>query len=91
MDALESEIKDQVVQARAALEQARAEQDEFLVHIHEAELDGLARTADAHGLRLDPEPDVVDLTALDAQALDGQALDGQARAGQPRAEEARSA
>jgi hypothetical protein len=86
VDALESEIKDQVVQARAALEQARAEQDEFLVHIHEAELDGLARTADAHGLRLEPEADVVDLTALDVQALDVQAVDEPARA-----EEARSA
>jgi len=65
VDALESEIKDQVSQVRAALQQARAEQDDYLVDIHQAELDGLARTADAHGLRFDPEPEVVDLTTLE--------------------------
>jgi hypothetical protein len=65
VDALESEIKDQVSQVRAALLQARADQDDYLVDIHEAELDGLARTADAHGLRLDPEPEVLDLAVLE--------------------------
>ena len=64
MDALETEIKDQVSQVRAALQQARAEQDDYLVDIHQAELEGLTRTADAHGLRVDPEPEVVDLTSL---------------------------
>jgi hypothetical protein len=68
VDALESEIKDQVSQVRAALQQARAEQDDYLVDIHQAELEGLARTADAHGLRVDPEPEVVDLTAFEQDA-----------------------
>jgi hypothetical protein len=64
VDALESEIKDQVSQVRAALQQARAEQDDYLVDIHQAELEGLTRTADAHGLRVDPEPEILDLTTL---------------------------
>jgi hypothetical protein len=60
VDALESEINEQVGQVRAALRQARAAQDEYLADLHEAELDGLARTADAHGVRISPDP-VVDL------------------------------
>ena len=68
MDALESEIQDQVTQVRAALAQARAEQDDYLVDIHQAELEGLTRTADAHGLRVQPDPEVVDLTARESDA-----------------------
>ena len=68
MDALESEIQDQVTQVRAALAQARAEQDDYLVDIHQAELEGLTQTADAHGLRVQPDPEVVDLTGLEPDA-----------------------
>jgi hypothetical protein len=64
VDALASEIQDQVTQVRAALAQARAEQDDYLIDIHQAELDGLTRVADAHGLRVEPDAEVVDLTAL---------------------------
>ena len=64
MDALASEIQDQVTQVRAALAQARAEQDDYLVDIHQAELDGLSRVADAHGLRVEPDVEAVDLTVL---------------------------
>ena len=64
MDALASEIQDQVTQVRAALAQARAEQDDYLVDIHQAELGGLSRVADAHRLRVEPDVEVVDLTAL---------------------------
>ena len=53
VDAVESEIQQQVDRVRAELRQARVEQDDYLVDLHEAELDGLVRTADAHGLRVD--------------------------------------
>jgi hypothetical protein len=71
VDALESEINEQVGQVRAALHQARVAQDEYLADLHEAELADLARTADAHGVRISPDPVVeldrptVDLTATD--------------------------
>jgi hypothetical protein len=63
VDALASEIQDQVAQVRAALAQARAQQDDYLVDIHQAELEGLTRVADAHGLRIEPDSEVIDLTA----------------------------
>lgn len=65
VDAVESEIQQQVDRVRAELRQARIEQDDYLVDLHEAELDGLVRTAAAHGLRVDREPGDVDLTALE--------------------------
>jgi primosomal protein N'' len=76
LDALETELQEQITQVRAALRQARAEQDEYLADIHQAELDGLNRTAAAHGLRVDGEPSVdepIDLTAFDPTLEPGQA------------------
>jgi len=66
VDALESEINAQVGQVRAALRQARAAQDDYLADLHQAELDGLARTADEHGVPIHADPEVpgqvIDLT-----------------------------
>jgi hypothetical protein len=77
MDALESEINEQVGQVRAALRQARAAHDDYLADLHQAELDGLARTADEHGVRIHPEPlqptgagRVLDLAAVELAATD---------------------
>jgi hypothetical protein len=64
MDALETEIQDQV--ARAALRQARAQHDDYLADIHQAQLDALLRTADEHGLQVQPDADVIDLTVAEA-------------------------
>jgi hypothetical protein len=63
VDALASEMQDQVAQVRAALAQARAQQDDYLVDIHQAELEGLTRVADAHGLHVESDSEVIDLTA----------------------------
>jgi len=71
MDALETEIRDQVGQARAALRQARDEQDDYLADIHQAQLDALVRIADEHGLRVQPDADVIDLTVAQHEAPAG--------------------
>jgi hypothetical protein len=74
VDALESEINEQVAQVRDALRQARAAQDDYLADLHQAELEGLARTAGEHGVRIHPEPDVagrvIDLTAVELFSAD---------------------
>jgi hypothetical protein len=79
MDALESEINEQVAQVRTALRQARAAQDDYLADLHQAELDGLARTAAEHGVPIHGGPSahssaegrVVDLTTADFPAEPG--------------------
>jgi hypothetical protein len=65
MDALETELRDQVGLARAALRKARDEQDDYLADIHQAQLDALVRTAAEHGVRLQPDADVIDLTVAE--------------------------
>ena len=72
VDALESEINAQVGQVRAALQQARAAHDDYLADLHQAELDGLARTADEHGVPIHAEPDaqVIDLTTDERTTAD---------------------
>ena len=67
VDALETEIQDQVDVARAALLQARAEHDDYLADIHQSQLDALLRTADDHGLRVQTAPEVIDLTVADRE------------------------
>lgn len=67
MDALETELQDQVDVARAALLRARAEHDDYLADIHQSQLDALLRTADDHGLRVQSESDVIDLTVADRE------------------------
>ena len=67
VDALETEIQDQVDLARAALRRALDEHDEYLADIHRSELDALVRTADEHGLRVQPEAEVIDLTAAEME------------------------
>jgi hypothetical protein len=83
MDALESEINEQVAQVRAALRQARAAHDDYLADLHQAELDGLARTADEHGVPIHAEPGgqgpVLDLTAVELTAHDLAGAPQQAR------------
>jgi hypothetical protein len=83
MDALESEINEQVGQVRAALRQARAAHDDYLADLHQAELDGLARTADEHGVPIHAEPGgpgrVLDLTAVELTAPDLTGAPQQAR------------
>jgi len=72
MDALESEINAQVSQVRAALRQALAAKDDYLADLHQAELDGLARTADEHGVSISAEPEgqVIDLTTDERTTAD---------------------
>jgi hypothetical protein len=74
VDALESEINAQVGQVRAALREARAAQDDYLADLHQAELDGLARTADEHGVPIHADPEVpgqvIDLTTGQATSAD---------------------
>jgi hypothetical protein len=67
MDALETEIQDQVGAARAALRRARDEHDDYLADIHQSELDALLRTAAEHGLRVRADADVIDLTAAEPE------------------------
>ena len=67
VDALETEIQDQVDLARAALRRALDEHDDYLADIHRSELDALVRTAAEHGLRVQPEAEVIDLTAAEVE------------------------
>jgi hypothetical protein len=74
VDALESEINAQVGQVRAALRQARAAHDDYLADLHQAELDGLARTADEHGVPIHADSEVpgrvIDLTTDERTTAD---------------------
>jgi len=67
VDALETEIQDQVDLARAALRRALDEHDDYLADIHRSELDALVRIADEHGVRVQPEAEVIDLTAAEME------------------------
>jgi CBS-domain-containing membrane protein len=67
VDALATEIQDQVDLARAALRRALDEHDDYLADIHRSELDALVRTADEHGVRVQPEAQVIDLTAAEVE------------------------
>ncbi|NNM45185.1 hypothetical protein [Knoellia koreensis] len=52
MTEFHSEISQRAARATESLQAARRSGDDYLVSVHEAELENLARLADEHGLRV---------------------------------------